>query len=329
MSLIPRFLAALAERMSNEDCLSDITYAMSKCCKPFMDAFMKEFQFHEFDIDQPWELTRENPCGSTTSRPDFIVKQEQGMDYLIENKINDCNYHFSQYFHDYQEYKRGFISAYNLDEDTRKEAEAKYGFRITRWKDFIHHLKENLAAGLFMDASDLVQGYINYVEEVCSIMELKEVRFDKLNGLHTFVKVLTSAIADYSRNGLDIHVKHSYKGRSFGDCWSGKYVQVIDKRTDKEIWPLYAIAYNDEQAMPAILIWFERDYNPNIYTAAQRGEIHQSESARYLVDSDGEFVQFYLDDGDFIKFCNSSLKAQTLMLQNFFSSVLDSVIESM
>lgn len=195
--MIDNFFKKLAKRLYKENDLSDITWAIATTNTHFMELFMKLFKFDEFHCDKPWSIDRENPSESQGSRPDFIVSQEK--EYIIENKINDMNYHFSQYAKDFPNSKRGFISAYKLDDEAKKEAK-NYKFQIARWQDFIALLQNNL--GKFGEDSLLINAYITYVKEVCSIMTFKEVRgIENLSGLYNFNKLVEWVIDNFKKDG--------------------------------------------------------------------------------------------------------------------------------
>ena len=90
------FFDSLAERLKNENDLSDVTYALCQSNEVFKQFFL-DFFFGNGKIDihrDKVEIVREQTFEG--SRPDFTVNVAQDI-YLIENKIWDHNHHFAQY----------------------------------------------------------------------------------------------------------------------------------------------------------------------------------------------------------------------------------------
>ena len=86
------FFESMAERLTNENDLSDITYALCKTDNDFRKFFL-EYCFEEaVDTDN---LIRE--YADEGSRPDFYFIGRDNNEYLIEVKIYDRNQHFDQY----------------------------------------------------------------------------------------------------------------------------------------------------------------------------------------------------------------------------------------
>src|SRR5438552_8057139 len=119
-----RFFEALAERFPAENDFSDVTYCLCKASPEFMAAFMRFFGF-DFNPAVPYEITRELP--GEGARPDFTVEQGERC-FIIENKINDRNYHFAEYEAAYPNAFRGFIANYSI--------KPQAGFVARTWHDF-------------------------------------------------------------------------------------------------------------------------------------------------------------------------------------------------
>ncbi len=91
--MIVNLFSNLSKRLRSENNLSDITWALAETFHEFKEKVMKFF-FPELKDCKNVEITREKILGG--SRPDFFAEFD-GKNFVIENKIENTNYHFQQY----------------------------------------------------------------------------------------------------------------------------------------------------------------------------------------------------------------------------------------
>jgi hypothetical protein len=253
--ILKSFFINLSERLYDENSLSDITWALAKADHSFMKTFMEVFGF-DFKLEEPWEIYRE--ISENNSRPDFRVEQGD-KEYIIENKINDPNKHFQEYAKKFPLAKRGFIANYAVEQDVAQ----KYGFTCTTWEKFIKVLSEEIKETDFKTKHESIlmrQAYIEYVREVCTIMDIKEMRLENIVSLYYFnsflKKVIQAPIEDYECWLYN-------KGSSFDDSSSGRYFRLRRKGGKTEIYPWFGLWYGEEN--PSIFICFYKDWCSQLY----------------------------------------------------------------
>lgn len=114
MADIAKFFEAFSERAYKENDLSDVTYAMCEADLKFRQFFL-DFFFHESHLDaHNVTIEREHP--DALGRPDFWIKDDKGVLYIVEVKIWDGNHHFEQYYN--------ILSVNNGENSTREDVAA-------------------------------------------------------------------------------------------------------------------------------------------------------------------------------------------------------------
>ena len=149
------FFESMAERLTNENDLSDITYALCKTDNDFRKFFL-EYCFEEaVDTDN---LIRE--YADEGSRPDFYFIGRDNNEYLIEVKIYDRNQHFDQYNNQFPNAKYAYISNYILNDEDLCEADKRALplWKLKTWFDYYKKLSESA-----IKDKDLVVGYLSYL----------------------------------------------------------------------------------------------------------------------------------------------------------------------
>ena len=175
----------LGSRLSKENHLSDVTWAIAKNSDEFLKAFMEFFAFALID-EAPLEITREYPLGHG-SRPDFVIENGDRV-FVIESKIYDKDYHIEHYGKTPAPERKkiggfGLIVNHKMDNSSRKQAE-EYHFKINTWENFAKFLDDKITIKDFDSGSEAcIKAYIQYVKEVCSIMKLQDIRLDSLVSL--------------------------------------------------------------------------------------------------------------------------------------------------
>ena len=166
--MIENLFKQLAGYYRLENDLSNITCILCETSPFFREKFVHYF-FPALKMEDIAEIKREVPdTGNNGSRVDFAIRlKNDPKPYLIEVKIYDENHHFGQYERAYQVDKSrlGYIANYNCAEGTAK------GYDVKQWNDFydyISEVKTVLPAGV---ESDLVSGYLLYLQKVCGLVK--------------------------------------------------------------------------------------------------------------------------------------------------------------
>ena len=154
------------------------------------------------------------------------------------------------------------VTNHRIDDVTRAKAKDKNFTDPRTWEEFTKHLENKLRAKSFPEEwGDIIEGYIEYVKEVCSIMELKEIRFGKLISLFHFNRLIKKVIEEFDREEFEVNL---YKAsRANGENWSGQYFSLKKKNKKETIYPFLGIYYGEET--PTIYITFEKDWSKVIY----------------------------------------------------------------
>ncbi len=198
--MIQNFLYNLSYRKSNENDLSDITWAMCETSEKFKELFLKFF-FPNVDFSNLITFDREWSKGN--SRVDFYIevldRTRSLKIYLVEVKKSDEGHHF-----DYiREYKTegsnfGYIANYSITnsyiEQKCKEYNIEYidevkNIKFKTWEQFYDYIKENLPQD--NTEKEFWEGYLSYLKSVCSIVKINK-KMD-LKGMYSLY-LLTEAL---------------------------------------------------------------------------------------------------------------------------------------
>lgn len=170
------FFESLSQRVYSENNLSDITWSLTEASFEFKKFFF-DFFFREKDSSDDFirgiEIIREYT--KDKSRPDFFIKTREG-NFLIEVKKYDKDYHFKDYKETFIDDKKAFISIYTLSEED-KELGKSNDFIIKTWAEFYSDL-EKLE---FTENKYLIEGYLNYIKNVCNIIKFTEMEIQLKN----------------------------------------------------------------------------------------------------------------------------------------------------
>lgn len=328
---LERFFECLAERFYSENNLSDVTYALAKASSQFMSFFMSKFFKFDFS-DDVYEIEREQ--SSSSGRPDIVVTQK-GRSYIIENKIYDRNYHFSQYYEGFKDKtscaRYGFIANYSVDpsiiEADFKKTEITNGEleeikkRIKTWAEFIELLEKSIDQFLD-DEKKLIHSYLEYVREVCEMEKLQKVGdLSNLPNLHNFNILVKYVIANANLSSDVQKAPYPAKTRECGDCWSGKYM-ALNRKGCTTLYPFMGIHYRRDEEMSQIYISFEQDWNNALYGALKNLKLA---SERFLLYVDKDEAAFELKM-DIKNFSAQDLNSQKKVLETFLDEVVRAVI---
>lgn len=255
------FFEALAERLSKENHLSDITYALCQSDKVFLQFFL-DFFFGDDKINvykDKVEISRE--LSFENGRPDFTIHVGESEIYIIEVKIWDSNHHFSQYkerLGDNVNGHLGYIANYTINkEELSKEDKQAFenacadGKTVKTWKEFIHKLERYQA---FNDP--MIRSYLDYVRAVCpfddfSLSAETEISLDDFQKIAGFTQGLKDKIDKTS--GVSLYTRSN---RYFvPQKWMGYFFELHKFEDDKSVWGWVGTLYTRKGAV--ICVEFE------------------------------------------------------------------------
>lgn len=205
--------------LGNENALSDVIAATCNTSFTFKKLFLDFFFSGKNLVEKcPSAIEREVWSENKSLRFDLYFTTTDNEEFIIENKIYDRNDHFDEYTQVYKEDHIGFIANYNVDE-------IKYTNKHT-WEEFLNYLKDKKVEN---EEKILVDGVLQYIQEVCGIMEEKNFKLEELHDLGYFLKCLKRLLV---KNGFTINNKAKgsseyrvgfwcYKNKSF---WFGVYL---------------------------------------------------------------------------------------------------------
>jgi hypothetical protein len=299
------FFKNLAERMTNENDVSDITLALCRSCELFQKLFI-DFCFYKSIKNEIDNIERETTFEK--SRPDFIISDEEGKKYLLEVKLYDKNIH-NEYKNISEIEKRAFIANYKIPKKGNI-----YHYNRT-WHDFIIYLEKEFSDSKINEP--MIFGYIEYIKSVTSYFKGVNMDLSNLISLQTFVEIVKSIIKndsktpkkDFNLDGgiIAYEVKYKYKNQGihfkFGiDFWEG-----LDE-------PFINIAISYKDTSKAILNKLEK--------AKDYGKYYKKD---YNYDDREGYtdILFILKKAQFNKLCdnNIDLKEQREILESYYQEI--------
>jgi len=302
--MITEFFINLSERLNSENDLSDVTWALARTSPRFLKLFLAIFGF---DIKAPGVISREVFL-KNGGRPDFGIEIDEGC-LIIEAKINDRNNHFDQYLQE-KPAGFGFIANYPIY-NAPQEVKARM------WSDLIEHLNTDLNS-FDEEEKKLITAYISYVKEVCSMVEIREMRLDNLESLCYFNLALDNLIKTAPPG---YQVKPYNGARSYWDSCSGKYLELIREGRKTGIYPWIGIWYGSKEI--AIYFSFSKDWCKSIYDK-YKGRQGETEIFSFY-DNSAEEDEICFEMRKFGEFKKSDVKKQKELLREFFDAVINEV----
>lgn len=235
MSEISDFIEYLSWRMKDENDLSDITWSFCESSEEFRNLFLTFFFGNDkYNWNKVTEFKRE--YSRAGSRPDFYFKNE-GVEYIIEVKINDRNQHFEQYNkkNTFENAIKGYITNYKLNNYS--------GYSLKTWEDFRNYIKNsNLKIN-----RELLDGYINYLDNVCSIKEIKQMKLKAIESLYHFHNALDKIIECDNDNYF--YTRYTQTDKS-SDIRQGRCFQLNFKKLDiGDIWGWIGLYFNEQTVL--------------------------------------------------------------------------------
>ena len=253
MEVTRKFFELLAGRFRKENDLSDITWAICESCPCFRSIWLRYFFGDAIDINDVESIEREVvDVVDGSPRVDFVVYMKGGKQkFIIENKIYDTNHHFGTYDTAYQipsgEFF-GYITNYPLKE--------KGNYQIRQWKEFYLHLKA--VQGITSEDKDLIDGYCEYVKNVCGIMTLESIiDLNKLTSLRDLSIVLMEGL----HKDTDLFSSEYYKcGYENREGFRRYYFKLTYKGINEDwkvSYPYWGIWFDENN--PRIVFGFDHD----------------------------------------------------------------------
>jgi hypothetical protein len=307
-----KFFAWVSERLTKENDLSDLTWALCKTSRKFLDLFLNFFEF-EINIALPIQIVRE--ASEEGDRPDFMIFQG-GRRFFIEVKIDDQNDHMKQYAKRFPDAMRGLIA--------RHKVGANFKFVTKTWDNFYHCVRGRLAKGEFpKEESATISGYLAYLKEVCQVMELETMRFEGLYSLACFNEIIRQIIVQIKIPGYTIRFDNK-KTSYFENC-SGVYFSLKKARDARAAFPWFGIWYG-EKDRHQIMIEID-DYSSNTLfrrfqedLPAEDGKFHKAPKINKEVGY--EALVFKMRENCQRRLFSESLEGQRKILTDFYSEVV-------
>lgn len=303
------FFESMAERLTNENDLSDITYALCKTDNDFRKFFL-EYCFEEaVDTDN---LIRE--YADEGFRPDFYFIGRDNNEYLIEVKIYDRNQHFDQYNKQFPNAKYAYISNYILNDEDLCEADKRALplWKLKTWFDYYKKLSESA-----IKDKDLVVGYLSYLGEVIHVKEFEEMDISKISCLPIFIGNIEKVAND---KGFS-----TYSGaKAINECYYGSFFQ-------KENFYFWFGLYLPEEAIFIGLnndeSWITSEVKDALNKNLEKiSETEFSEKSFYNSDGNHGDYWFTLKEDKYKILKDASQKDKQLeVLQGFLTSVMKSI----
>ncbi len=278
MADIAKFFEALSERAYKENDLSDITYAMCEADVKFRKFFL-DFFFKDAHLDAS-KVTIEREHSEANGRPDFWIKDEEGIGYIVEVKIWDGKHHFDDYFdilkksasndatEDEVWHRLGYIANYESVKDVEvtigdRRQKVKGLCRVTTWKEFCDALQ---AANYF--EHPVISAYAAYVKRVCpfdgfTVPEDWTIRVNDFKDIKKFDAILKAVVepTTYAKetsslsgvSGVKLYTGSPRRFRSMQ--WMGQFFEwkiASGALSGKTVWGWLGARYTQNGAVVCV-----------------------------------------------------------------------------
>ena len=315
-----QFFKTLVRRLRNETHLSDITYTAIELIPGFKKDFIRYF-FEDLNTDEEIEVMREFRMPSGDGQPDSRFRAES-WDLIVENKIWDRNYHFSQYGLAPLEAGRP-LPRVGLIANHRVAVPKTWEFR--HWMNFVDEFSKK-DYGQFRAVFD---AYLSYVKEICTVAEFKRFTFvpDSLFALTHFVRMAERALQNTSSASYELTIKPNHKW-SFGDSWAGHWFELKPINSENTLNLFFGVDFRDEPDSPAITVDVHKGENPLYFNAIAKAPL-KSPSFEKKVRKEDEIVQMRIPTEEF-NFLNAdpSKEDQLSRLGSFLIACCDVLSKS-
>ena len=315
----------IAARLRNENSLSDVTWAFAKSHPQFLKLFV---EFFDLSIDQKLstEIYREYPLGTCkigtdtlACRPDWVIENGSDSALIIENKIDDRNYHFEQYHKAAIEKfkKTGFalIANHNLD-STDLLIAAQYQFQVRTWKDFYDYLNNiDGKEGYSVEIKDLLKLYMVYIKEVLNMVDIRAIKLNCITSLYHLNVLIKEIIETYND---DQFICKIYNGaKSHWENFSGQYFEVYRDGSEKSVYAWLGIYFESD---PCIFFEIAKKWNEDIYMHYKN---KTTAFDNVSISSNSEEIGFEMTTEKYIEFSTSDLVGQKEILSKLFDAFVN------
>lgn len=301
------FFEYISLRKRSENDLSDFTWAMCNTSNSFKSIFLNFF-FPDVEFNSITLFEREK--SELDSRPDFLIVND-GITYLIECKLYDCNHHFEQYTTTFKipNTQLGYITNYNM---------LKEGFVVHTWEELLDVVISNLPDNEY--EAQLWLGYAEYLKNVCSIVKItKKMERKGMYSLYAFNKILSKLtereeakfkLSFYSNKNI-----HNYFGVS-GIYFKIEYLNAKINDT----WAWIGVYFNREE--PIICMGFEskEGWGKPVFDIMKNASVEKQFFKRPYQEDNS--IWFELTEKKHFEFDNSDLENQVQILKGFMDEVI-------
>lgn len=308
MSEVSDFIKYLSWRMKDENDLSDITWSFCESSEEFRNFFLTFF-FDEDEYNWNKVVDFQREYSRAGSRPDFYFKND-GIEYIIEVKINDKNQHFEQYNkpETFGKSRKGYITNYKLN--------SYDGYSMRTWEDLRNHLKISK-----LDISkELLEGYISYLDNVCAIKEVKKMKLSGIESLYNFNNAIDKIIECDNDNYFCTRYSQTDKS---SDIRQGRCFNLNLKKVEiEEVWGWIGLYFN-EQTIVCIEFDKNEGWGLPIFELLDSSKDHsEGKYASEPYEEDGAYY-FELLENRLEEFENvDSVDKQIEILNSFFQEVV-------
>lgn len=303
---IANFVHSLSQRFSNENSLSDFTFALAKTVPEFA-RFICNFFNIQTVADEHIEIEREFLLEGSPYRVDLAFEFENQRKFFLENKIWDRDYHIKKYsetINKDQKISFGIISNHQLSSENRELAKQK-NWEVKRWHKFI----DSLNPSDYGNAQPLVENYRTYVKKVCSMKIIKEIRFngDVLVSLHYFNNLIEKIIPTLTHSPFDYTILKEACGRS----WSGFLYSIGHSTSQNQIKAWFGTDYTEQSV---IIVDLHSSWNKDL-----NNKLLKISSDYFIIRDHKWKVSFEMSQ--YHEFLQADCEKQEEILRGFFEKV--------
>jgi len=282
----------------------------------FRQAFC-EFFGVQLKEPQQWSVEREYPLGGNL-RVDLALINSDGETYLIENKINDRNYHFKEY--EASPVGKQSKGLWLIAGHTVTELAPSKKWTVRTWTELVQHLEQRN----WPEDEDLIRSFKAYVKGACQMAPIKEIRLndEALVSLFYLNNLFDKVISSFQ--SLDVKCRLYRTSYNFDNGNMGKYFSISITGSKNLVFPWLGLTYEDE---PCIGIWFDKDTGWGRPVHSHPG-LRSGDKEYYKIYWEPSGTWFELKDSFYGTFMSSDHEQQAQILCSFFSEVIRNVVSA-
>lgn len=306
-------LHMLAERMSDENDLSDMLYAAMRISQQFARAVCGKCGV-VFPDGVELEIRREVTFESR--RPDLVI-DGAGKQLIVEVKLDDTNYHLDEYSglaaHVALLTNHALAPAY-------LEKTEQLGWTLLHWSPLLDWLDSN--THIYGSERDAIGAFIAYARAVTGNERMRQMKFDpeSLSSLTTFRKVVAEIARDTNVLNCTCVLYDRNAGSSYGPDWFGIRVQITTN-SGGQGWPYFYLYF------PSVSdVWCGIELDPED-DQTLIDFIHKRDSRPLGITcdySDRKYLRYtaFEKPEGFAIFSNNKFEAQRDQLRDFYERVM-------